>query len=256
MTARYHSDKPAICAITFDLDDTLWEIWPIIARAEERLHKWLEDHYPKVPERFSPLDLRQLCTDIAVQQPGLAYDRTWLRKEALRLAARQAGYSEFRVDAAFDVFFTARNEVVFFEEVLPVLERLSRRYRLGALSNGNADVRQIGLDRFFAFAINAIDVGAAKPEPAMFRAACRYLKLSPERIVHVGDDPEHDVVGATRAGLRTVWVNRQSRDWPGGERADAEIKTLEELELIVEQWNHSVPPLRRRSSALQERLVD
>jgi 2-haloalkanoic acid dehalogenase type II len=256
MAARYRSDKPAICAITFDLDDTLWEIWPIIARAEERLHDWLKDHYPKVPEHFSPLDLRQLCADIALQQPGLAHDRTRLRKEALHLAARQAGYSEFQVDAAFEVFFTARNEVVFFEEVLAVLERLSRRYSLGALSNGNADVRRIGLDRFFAFAINAIDVGAAKPEPAMFKAACRYLKLSPERIVHVGDDPDHDVLGAARVGLRTVWVNRQGRGWPGGEQADAEIKTLEELEFIVEQWNSSAPPPRRRSSALQERLAD
>ena len=256
MVARHCSDSPAICAITFDLDDTLWDIWPIIVRAEDRLHDWLKDHYPKVPECFSSLELRQLCAGIALQQPSLAHDRTLLRKEALRLAAGQAGYSEFHVDAAFEVFITARNEVVFFEEVLAVLERLSRRYSLGALSNGNADVRRIGLDRFFAFAINAADVGAAKPEPAMFEAACRYLKLSPERIVHVGDDPEHDVLGAARAGLRTVWVNRQGRDWPGGERADAEIKTLAELEAIVERWNSSTPPPRRPTGEPQERLGD
>jgi len=244
MAVRRYSDKQAIGAITFDLDDTLWDIWPIIARAEERLHDWLKEHYPKVPEQFSPLELRQICAEIARQQPELAHDRTLTRKEALRLAAGRAGYSEFHVDAAFEVFITARNEVVFFEEVLPVLERLSRRYRLGALSNGNADIYRIGLDRFFAFAINAVDVGAAKPEPAMFEAACRYLKLSPERIVHVGDDPEHDVLAAARVGLRTVWVNRQGREWPGGRRADAEIETLEQLEVVVEGWNKSTPPRR------------
>jgi 2-haloalkanoic acid dehalogenase type II len=253
MSARPHPDDQAICAITFDLDDTLWDIWPIIGRAEERLHDWLKAYYPRVPERFSPLELRQLCVDIAQQRPELAHDRTWLRKEALRLAAQRAGYGEFHVDAAFEVFFTARNEVVFFEEVLPVLERLSRRYTLGALSNGNADVYRIGLDRFFDFAINAVDVGAAKPEPAMFKAACRYLGLPPARIVHVGDDPEHDVGGAARVGLRTVWVNRNSRDWPGGEPADAEIKTLAELEIVLENWNGPIPPERRLLSRVKER---
>ena len=225
-----------IRAITFDLDDTLWDIWPVVARAEQRLHAWLERHYPRIPELFTALELRELCAEIAREYPQLAHDRTLLRKQALRLAAQQAGYESFRVEPAFEVFYIARNEVVLFEEVLPVLERLSRRYVLGALSNGNADIRLIGLDRLFSFSISAIDVGAAKPEPAMFQAACRHLGVLPEQIVHVGDDPEHDVVGAARAGMRTVWINRAGREWPGGERADAEIKTLEELEILLERW--------------------
>lgn len=244
MAIQHKRDPRAVCAVTFDLDDTLWDIWPVIARAEERLHDWLGRHYPRVVECFSPLQLRDLCVAVAQRRPAIAHDRTLLRKEALALAARQSGYEEFHVDAAFEVFFTARNEVALFEEVLPALERLSRRYVLGALSNGNADIKLIGLDRLFDFAINAVDVGAAKPEPAMFMAACRYLRLPPRRIVHVGDHPEHDVKGAQQAGMRTIWVNRYSQDWPGGEPADAEIRTLEELEIVLERWNRPpVPPL-------------
>ena len=227
-----------ICAITFDLDDTLWDIWPIIARAEQRLHRWLMEHHPQIPALFSTLELRQLTTEIAQAQPAIAHDRTRLRKAALDLAAQRAGCTDFCVESAFMVFFAARNEVVFFEEVLPVLERLSRCYTLGALSNGNADIRRVGLDHVFDFAINAIDVGAAKPAPAMFEAACRYLNVAPEQIVHVGDDPEGDVLGAARAGLHTVWVNRSGRDWPGEQRADAEIKTLEELEILLARWDN------------------
>lgn len=118
--------------------------------------------------------------------------------------------------------------------MLPVLERLAQRYPLGALSNGNADIHRVGLAHLFDFAFNAVDVGAAKPAPALFLAACRHLNMTPAQIVHVGDDPEHDVGGAASVGLRTVWVNRTGRKWPGGFRADAEIHALDELEAILE----------------------
>jgi putative hydrolase of the HAD superfamily len=227
----------SICAITFDLDDTLWDIWPIIDRAEQRLHDWLALHYPRIPRVFSPLEIRELSFQVAERHPRLAHDRTWLRKEALRLASIQADYEEFHVESAYEIFFAARNEVVFFEEVLPVLERLAQRYVIGALSNGNADIDRVGLGHVFDFALTAIDVGAAKPAPAMFEAAIGYLGVAPGRIVHVGDDPENDVIGAARAGLRTVWVNRPGKDWPGGEPADAEIRTLEELEILLARWD-------------------
>lgn len=219
----------SIRAITFDLDDTLWDIWPIIDRAEQRLHDWLTEHHPQIPTRFTTLELRHLADEIGRQQPHVAHDKTILRKQALALAARQAGCAEFCPESAFAIFYAARNEVEFFEDVLPVLERLSQRYTLGALSNGNADIRLVGLGDLFDFSINAVDVGAAKPAPAMFEAACRLLNLSPGQILHVGDDPEYDVLAAARAGMRTVWVNRTGRTWPGGPSADAEIASLAEL---------------------------
>lgn len=225
-----------IKAITFDLDDTLWDVWPVVERAEELLHDWLASRYPRIPERFTPLELRELSSEVIAARPDMAYDRTWLRKAALNLAARRADYHEFDVEGAFEVFFAARNAVEPFAEVRPALERLSHRYPLASLSNGNADLRLIGLDDLFVFSLNAIDIGAAKPDPPLFEAARRRLAARPEQIVHVGDDPEHDVFGAARAGFRTVWINRTRRDWPGGLRADAEIATLDELELALAAW--------------------
>lgn len=225
-----------IKAITFDLDDTLWDVWPVVERAEELLHDWLAAHYPRIPEQLTPLELRGLCSEVAAARPDLAYDRTWLRKQALNLAAHRAGYRQFDVEGAFEVFFLARNAVEPFAEVRPTLERLSRRYRLASLSNGNADLRLIGLDDLFVFSLNAIDLHAAKPDPRFFQEASRRLAARPDQIVHVGDDPEHDVFGAVQAGFRSVWVNRARRDWPGGTRADAEIATLDALEPLLAAW--------------------
>lgn len=223
-------------AITFDLDDTLWDVWPVVERAEQLLHDWLAARYPRIPERFTSLELRELAGEVSAARPEIAHDRTLLRKEALELAARRAGYREFDVEGAFAVFFVARNAVEPFAEVRPTLERLARRYTLASLSNGNADLRLIGLDDLFRFSLNAIQIGAAKPDPPMFEAVCRLLGTQPDRIVHVGDDPEHDVRGGRNAGFRTVWVNRTGRDWPGGPRADAEIGDLAELEVVLANW--------------------
>lgn len=222
-----------IRVITFDLDDTLWDIWPVIERAERHLHRWLEQHYPAIPRRFDCLELRELGAEIARRQPELAYHRSWLRKSALELAARRSGCDSFDVEAAFAVFYAARNEVELFDDVAPVLERLAQRYQLGALSNGNACVVRTGLARFLDFALSAETVGSAKPEPRMFVEACRLSGARAEQILHVGDEPEHDVRGAAMAGLRTVWLNRTGKDWPGGPGPDATVRTLNELETLV-----------------------
>ena len=230
-----------IKAITFDLDDTLWEVWPVVERAEQLLHDWLAARYPRMTEQFTPLELRDLSSEVVAARPNMAHDRTWLRKAALNLAARRVGYREFDVEGAFAVFFIARNAVEPFADVRPTLERLARRYTLASLSNGNADLRLIGLHDVFTFSLNAIDVGAAKPEPLMFELARQRLAARPEQIVHVGDDPEHDVFGAAQAGFRTIWVNRTGLDWPGGPRAEAEIGNLAELEGVLTTWEGDIP---------------
>lgn len=236
-----------IKVITFDLDDTLWDIWPVIARAEASLHGWLETRYPEITERYTAPDLRALCEEIAAREPHLSHDRTYLRKAALELAAERCGSHRFVADTAFEIFYAARNEVVIFEEVVPVLERLTARYQIGALSNGNADLDRIGVGHLFDFALNPGLVGSAKPEPDMFAEACKISGAVPWEIVHVGDDPELDVVAASRAGFRTVWVNRKAQTWSGDDPAHAEVATLEELEQVLIAWDAAPTALSKGS---------
>ncbi|PIE83167.1 MAG: HAD family hydrolase [Candidatus Contendobacter odensis] len=232
------SKRLPIKAITFDLDDTLWSIWPIIDRAERLLHIWLTEHYPRIPKSYTPLKLRELCSIIAHDRPDIAHDHTALRKASLRLAATYTGYTTFDVEQAFAIFFSARNNVELFTDVRPTLEHLAQHYTLASLTNGNADIKQIGLDDVFTFSLNAIDVGAAKPAAPMFEAACQRLAMCPEQIVHVGDDPVFDIQGAAEAGFRTVWINRHNQSWPETtSQADAMIHSLDELDVVLATWN-------------------
>jgi FMN hydrolase / 5-amino-6-(5-phospho-D-ribitylamino)uracil phosphatase len=202
-------------AVAFDLDNTLWEVEPVIARAEERWLQWLRENCPRIPERLSLQDLRRARAELAQREPHKAHDMTYLRIASLAAHAREHGYGEQVAEQAFEVFIAARNTLDPYEDVRTGLTRLRRRFTLGSLSNGNADLARIGLDDLFEVSLSARDVGAAKPDRRCFEHLLACLHLSAEQVLYVGDDPELDVAAARAAGLRTGWMNRTGLVWPG-----------------------------------------
>ncbi|MBB5209631.1 HAD family hydrolase [Chiayiivirga flava] len=213
------TDVP-IRALTLDLDDTLWPIWPAIERAEAALHAWLAQHAPATAARYPMHAMRELRDRIAAQNPELAHDFSAQRRLCLDHALRECDDDAACAQAAFDVFYAARNQVDLYEDTIEGLTRLAQRFPLAALTNGNADLRVIGLQQHFVFQLGAREHGAAKPDPGIFHAACARLQCTPDEVLHIGDDPELDVLGAHRAGLRTVWINRRDEPWPHPEQPD------------------------------------
>ena len=229
-----------IRVICFDLDDTLWPIEPVIDYAEEQLHYWLSQYYPRVAEQFDPPTFRQLRQQLLEIQPQLSCDLNQLRKMSLAQAAAQVGYSDSLVEPAFAVFMTARHQVQLYDDVLPTLTRLQHHYRICALTNGNADVRRLGLGDWFEATFFAREIGAAKPHPALFEAVCHYTQAQPAEIVHIGDDAICDIAGAAAVGMKTVWINRfPHKIWSGTILPDAIISSLTELEPLLMHWNTS-----------------
>ncbi|HBA35449.1 MAG TPA: hypothetical protein DCZ12_15085 [Gammaproteobacteria bacterium] len=53
-----------------------------------------------------------------------------------------------------------------------------------------------------------------KPNPDMFHYTCEVFEIAPLQLLHVGDSPKSDVLGAQRAGVKTVWLNRREEEWP------------------------------------------
>jgi putative hydrolase of the HAD superfamily len=203
-----------IRAICFDLDNTLWDVDVVIPRAEARLREWLAQHAPRIAAGWSTEAMRSARVALAAEEPERAHDLTWLRTESLARHAEACGYPRSVAQAAFDEFFAARNEVEVYGDVLPALERLAGRFRLGALTNGNADLRRIGLARHFTVTLTAREAGAAKPHRLAFQRLAGEIGCAPHEILHAGDDPYADVDGARRAGFRTAWVNRRGLRWP------------------------------------------
>lgn len=224
----------SVRAVAFDLDNTLWHVEPVIARAEERWLSWLREHCPRIPERLSLEDLRAARQRLAAREPHRAHDFTYLRIASLAELARECGYDEAIAERAFEVFFAARNEIDLFADVRPGLGRLRARYELATLSNGNADLELIGLADCFTVSLNARGVGAAKPDPRCFEALASSLNVEPGEILYVGDDPFLDVEAARTAGLRTAWMNRTGQSWPEPlTPADLDVRDCIELAVLL-----------------------
>lgn len=217
-------------AICFDLDNTLWDVWPVIMRAEQRMYDFLAQRYPRVVASMTLEMMRSAREQTAAAHPQMRHDFTFLRKQTLREHAREFGYAEAMAEEAFDAFIQARNEVDLYDDVLPALEQLHRRYRLFTASNGNADLAKIGLAHFFERTIAARHVGALKPDPAIFHKVIEGTDLQASEVVYVGDDPHLDVEGARGAGMQAIWIDRQGVQWPAEIAPPAHtIRSLTEL---------------------------
>jgi 2-haloalkanoic acid dehalogenase type II len=226
-----------IRALLFDLDDTLWPITPVIERAEALLFEWLREQVPLVTERYTIAAMRARRSELMAANPRFRVDLWALRHAALHEAFAACDADTTRITEAMDVFTTARNQVTLFEDVLECLPRLAERITLGSLTNGAADLQQIGLDHHFSVSLAAHEIGRAKPDPAVFRAACEALALPPSEVAYVGDDLRLDVEGAQKAGLRGLWLNRYGAAKPAEQshiEPDATLASLHELE----QWLH------------------
>lgn len=219
-----------IRAITLDLDDTLWPIGPVIEAAESKLYDWLSLNCPRAARRHDPETMRELRDSVVRDHADIAHDLTEVRRRTLeRLIVTEGAYPRDYVDRAMGEFLRHRNDVEFFPDALPFLTRVSAAFPLLSITNGNADLGRIGLNGLFITQISAREVGAAKPDARMFLAACAHLKLAPQHILHIGDHPVQDILGAAQVGMKTVWVNRNGAPWDQEYSADHEVTSLEEV---------------------------
>ncbi len=220
-----------IKTVAFDLDDTLWDLRPVIMRAEEKLGNWLKAKTPSL--RHDPNTMRSIRDKLISQEPSLAHRLTELRRQGIECAMLQNEIPKDEAHrlshAAMEVFLAARNEIEFFDGALAAIASIAQRYQLGALTNGNADIDRLGLGQHFSFAFSAEEVGAPKPAPDLFHAALAHTGCQPSEMVYVGDDPIKDIDPANRLGLHTVWLKNEQRATAGETSPDRTINKIIEL---------------------------
>ena len=210
----YHPFSPSdIKAVAFDLDDTLYDNEPIIERAVNGLADYLREHFPIAGQKSAAewfAIKRRLCQ----QDHRLISDVSKLRYLSLleglqedvpeRLAREQAAQQ------CYDMFYHLRSDFSVDENVCSTLARLAKLRPIAAITNGNANLDQIGLGDTFSVVLHASSDNIRKPHRDMFDKCASQLGIRPSQILHVGDNMENDVLGGKRAGCKTAWlaVNR------------------------------------------------
>ena len=231
------SDSPMINLITLDLDNTLWDIEKTMVRAEKELRMHLKSVSEKAFDIYCSDTTSEIRNRLLREQPGLRSNLTEFRKVLLGEIFFRAGNSiqdsKILASSAFNTFFEFRNKVVFFEGAIDVLTTLSEKYKVYALTNGNADVKMIGIDKYLSGAVSSAEVGVSKPNPEIFEAALNKAGVEAKNCIHVGDDYEDDIVGANNAGIASIWLNHRHQSGPSMNLATKVVSKVTEIPRAV-----------------------
>lgn len=204
-------------AITFDLDDTLWPLKPTLKHAEIETYQWLSTHAKPLTDKFSLNAISEFRFKLFRTDERFKNQISQVRIATIKALAISSHYSEQEAtelaEQAFQVHYQLRQKVNCYEGVEELLTELSKHYLLGTISNGNADVTQTSIGRFFDFTLSAEQINSSKPDTLIFDTALTRIerlldqRLQPYEVAHVGDDFLCDVVGAKRAQFKAIWLD-------------------------------------------------
>ena len=235
-----YKPTPKIAAMTFDLDDTLYHNWPYLVEAEKGLLNYISERYPG-SSHLHKGDWQQFKHRALRDDPTLFSDMGELRRTVLNEGLKQGGYTgsalKNAVDDCFEWFYYQRSNFKVSDTVVAVLSALAKKLPLIAITNGNVNTKQIGIDDYFQTVLKASRNSPMKPHPHMFDEAAGLLARSREKILHVGDNLVKDVWGASISGFSTAWhaCDRKMdiRAEPVKILPNLEVHQLEELTHLV-----------------------
>ncbi|MGG3572783.1 HAD family hydrolase [Bacillus gobiensis] len=159
------------------------------------------------------------------------------RRNAWTNGLKAAGIDDPEFGAYLAQFFAdeRRRRPYVYDETFAVLDQLKGKYELLLLTNGDPSLQKEKLAGvpelapYFNEIVISGDFGKGKPDPGIFEHCLDLMGLSKEDAIMVGDNLNTDILGASRAGVKTVWVNRNSKTNETEVKPDYEISHLEEL---------------------------
>ncbi|UOY93165.1 HAD family hydrolase [Ectobacillus sp. JY-23] len=162
------------------------------------------------------------------------------RKEAWTRGLRALGIENVALGEELAERFPAerRSRPFVYDETFQVLDALHGTYKLLLLTNGSPDLQNTKLSitpqlaPYFDHIVISGAFGRGKPDPSIFAHALELLSLQKEEVVMVGDNLMTDILGASRAGITSVWINRHQKE-RNEVIPDYEITHLEELYKIL-----------------------
>ena len=160
-----------VAAMTFDLDDTLYDNLPVIRRTTEESHSALQAYHPALND-FSVLQYQQVRDRLLAAEPDIYHDVSEWRRRAVEQSMLDVGLTSAQaVEGSRDVmavFARWRSEIDIPQETHATLAALAQRIPLVAITNGNAEPHLCGLDQYFRFTLRAGPDGRAKPYQDMY----------------------------------------------------------------------------------------
>lgn len=225
-----------ITTVSFDGDMTLWDFQAVMENAlQKTLHELWQYISTNKARHLTVQDLIATRNHVAEQVKTQIKNLEQIRLLAFKETLKNIGHeNDTLANHLHQKYMTYRFEdMVPYNDVIPMLDRLSGHVQLGFISNGNSDPERCGLKDRFDFVIMAQDVGVQKPDKKIFEIAASQANFKLENLLHVGDSLDDDVVGANHAGAKSVWLNREGQTNPSHIKPDYQITSLLEIPKIL-----------------------
>ena len=207
---RFYRPLGQISALTFDLDDTLYDNRQVILRTEKESLSFVQNYHPSL-KALQNKDFQRLRQALRETEPEIYHDVTEWRRRAVEQAMRNAGLSAQDAargaEASMANFAKWRSRIDVPQETHDTLAKLAEKWPLVAITNGNAQPELFGLGDYFQFVLRAGPHGRSKPFNDMYYLAAEKLDLPLGHILHVGDDLTTDVAGSVACGMQSCWIN-------------------------------------------------
>jgi HAD superfamily hydrolase (TIGR01549 family) len=235
---RFYRRLSSIKAISFDLDDTLYNNYPVMIVTEAKMIAYFAEQLPaKTHKNYDSLFW---CSyrDLALQENvALKHDVGELRLQSYYLGIKSLGFSSSiamnMARQALAYFVEQRSNFSVPDSIHHLLAQLKKHWPLIAISNGNVDTHAIGIADYFDAIFHAGDGLKQKPEFDMFNRACQRFNLKPKQLLHVGDCGVNDVLGAIRFGCQTAWVSTYNIGEPLQLLPNIELTDVTELHRLI-----------------------
>ncbi|AUU83181.1 5-amino-6-(5-phospho-D-ribitylamino)uracil phosphatase YigB [Leclercia adecarboxylata] len=212
---RFYRPLGQISALTFDLDDTLYDNRQVILRTEQEALAFVQNYHPAL-KALENKEFHRLRQALRQTEPEIYHDVTEWRRRAVELAMLNAGLTAAEAalgaEASMAHFATWRSRIDVPQETHDTLAALAEKWPLVAITNGNAQPELFGLGDYFQFVLRAGPHGRSKPFNDMYHLAAEKLDLPLGNILHVGDDLTTDVAGAIRCGMQACWIKPENAD--------------------------------------------
>ncbi|MEV3103163.1 HAD family hydrolase [Paenibacillus larvae] len=253
----------AVKAVMFDLDDTLLWDERSVKEAFKTTCEEAVRYYPQLSSERLEKSVRQEARSLYesyetypyTKQIGInPFEALWARftmeedenlrklkqiaplyrKEAWKRGLAALGIEDGLLAEQLGERFIdeRRKRPYIYEDTFEVLDQLKGRYTILLLTNGAPDLQQEKIDGikelapYFDHIIISGKFGEGKPSVAIFHHALDLLKVKKEEVIMVGDKLTTDILGASRAGIKNVWINRNKMS-----RTDEIIPTFEITQL-------------------------
>lgn len=207
------NNENKILAISFDVDDTLWNFSDSSDVALSETINVLSKNHTKTSIKLNVKELQEIRDETEIRLEGIINDLDEIRKESFKIILARNGISnDSLLSKLYETYSSTKKDLTKpYQDVIPSIKFLKSHFKIGIISNGNCYPKDLGIENLIDFSIYSQKLpGIKKPNPIIFQIASEKIHCSPKQILHIGDSYENDYLGAINSGFQSILIDRKN----------------------------------------------